>query len=143
VEAVDASAIERHASEMKVSALPPISTDAEQLSVSGDNQSPPSSAEPPNRREKLIARLFKKDAIAELEAPIPEKAPRVVRFKEGGVLESSSRSQRPMSNDSSGGDRDAVESHPPSNDRSREFVEPRPPSNDLNGHHQSEVDSIE
>jgi hypothetical protein len=136
VEAVDASAIERHASEMKVSALPPISTDAEHLGVSGDSQSPPSSAEPPNRRENLIARLFKKDSVvAELEAPKPDKAPRVVRFEEGGILDTSSRNQRPMSNDSSGVDRDVVESTPPpSNDNSRNFANfvepPRPPSND-------------
>jgi hypothetical protein len=149
-EAVDASTIERQVSEMKVSTPPPISTDVEHLSPSGDNQ-PVISAEPPNRREKLIARLFMKDTFPEPEAPKlpepqalkPERA-RFVRFKEGGVLESS-RCQRPSLNDSSGVDKNVVESNPnsanpPSNDDNRDIVEPSPPSNYLNGHHKSEVD---
>ena len=89
VEAVDATAIERRVSEMKVTAsTPPIPIDVTDVSSAG-------SSEAPNRREKLIARLFKKDSGSDepdVESPKPEKTT-IVRFKEGGVLASSERQQ--------------------------------------------------
>ena len=98
VEAVDASALERRVSEMKVSHTPPSSIAEDNLSSAAESQNG-TSAEPPNRREKLIARLFKKEnterSESQLEAPITApitEQTSSVRFEEGGVFESSRES---------------------------------------------------
>ena len=95
---MDASALERRVSEMKVSHTPPSSIAEDNLSSAAESQNG-TSAEPPNRREKLIARLFKKEnterSESQLEAPITApitEQTSSVRFKEGGVFESSRES---------------------------------------------------
>ena len=128
VEAVDASAIERRVSEVQGAAP----TEEIRHSSSFDAVSASSSADPPNNRQKLIARLFKKESsIESSEAPeITNPRETAVRFEEGaGVL--SSRGQQKSLTPSQVG-------KTPLNDDNKDVSEISPSSSVLNGSHQDQ-----
>jgi hypothetical protein len=96
VEAVDASAVERRMAETNLAAGLAVSSVVEMEETSiGETLSLGSADAVPNRREKLIARIFKRDNInarmdeTETEQPKADKTTvvRFKEFKEGGIFE--------------------------------------------------------